>query len=360
MLKKLIVKNFRTHEDLIMELHPGVNVIWGLPGSGKTNILRTIDWMRTNKPKYDSVNSHFAKGAETKVEMEFDDGVVSLSKNPKSEEFVLNRRKSFSVTNRSIPEPIAQLINLSDVNIVNQLDPQFLITSTPGDVGQTINRITKIEKIDGWVNKLTTLINNSKWKIESLQAECETIDKELRVYDGIEDIEADITKYEDICQRFDDYSYSLSHLNELCEKTMALQRRITKLQTLDEGLIHSFNQMEELITGIALRESDLTSLTKIRTRYLAVLQKKNQIDDVLTEEANLIEVEGLLKEIESRMIVVETMRDYEMWNKKSINLSARLESKRADYIEAVRELGICPLCQNKITEKHIKELENSL
>ena len=128
MLKSLKAKNFRTHESLDMEFVPGVNVIYGLPQSGKTNILRMINWVVHNRPSGFNMHSHFAKDEKTEVELTFDNGAVNLTKTSKLTTYSASDGSSYSYTGKSVPEPLAALMNLSEININNQLDAPFLIT----------------------------------------------------------------------------------------------------------------------------------------------------------------------------------------------------------------------------------------
>ena len=50
MLEKIHLKNFKTYEDTVLEFSPGINVITGDTGQGKTNILLGINWVSKNRP----------------------------------------------------------------------------------------------------------------------------------------------------------------------------------------------------------------------------------------------------------------------------------------------------------------------
>lgn len=50
MFKKLALKNYKTHKDTVLEFSPGVNVITGDTGQGKTNILLSLAWVKDNRP----------------------------------------------------------------------------------------------------------------------------------------------------------------------------------------------------------------------------------------------------------------------------------------------------------------------
>jgi exonuclease SbcC len=181
MIKSLRLKQFRSHEDSCLEFSPGINVILGRSGCGKTNILRALIWLATNRPRGLAFRSRFAKkGLPTEVE-----AAVSPTSTPNGKQLVTNSesisltlRKStkgmavYSVGNTeltgfgsSVPEEVVELLDLNpELNIREQLDAPFLITSSPGEVAGVINRVTKLENVDKWVSQLTTRVNSTKKK----------------------------------------------------------------------------------------------------------------------------------------------------------------------------------------------------
>ena len=357
MLKNLLLKNFRSHEKLDMEFHPGVNVIWGLPGSGKTNIIRGIDWVVTDKPKYEKVHSHFAKekDKETSVEMVFDDGRVKLTKTPSTNEYSSDKSGSFSFTNQSVPTPIAHFLNINEINIGKQLDSHFLITATPGDAGQTINRITKIEKMDEWISKLTTKSNKTKWGFESLEAECETLEKELRQYDGLDELENQINEYTEICDTGSKLDQDIRYLESSISEMNTLLTNIQKLSSLN--LETDLLELVMMVQQHKDEDAEYLYLEKAVPLYRSILIKKNNADKLISE-INLDGLEEMIQKTDEESI--QLLQEFI-----STEASFRMKSnehaeKKKQYIQLIERLGVCPICQNKISPKHIKELEADL
>lgn len=58
MITKLILENFTTFDKLELDLSPGVNVIIGKNGTGKTHILKAIYSMLTTKKEYNTDSMH--------------------------------------------------------------------------------------------------------------------------------------------------------------------------------------------------------------------------------------------------------------------------------------------------------------
>jgi hypothetical protein len=331
-----------------------------LPGSGKTNILRAVDWIVTNKPKFERVHSHFSKDGNTSVTLEFDNGVAELIKTSKTNKFIIDNKQSFSFTGATVPEPIAKLLNMNEINISKQLDPHFLITSTPGDIGKTINRITKIEKIDSWISKLTTISNKTKWRVEELESDCVEIEKEISQYDGVEDLEKEITQYEKLCIQFDVTHTLLENLKRITKSLKFLNERISELQNLDEGLNAEFGYLKMIIQTQELVQERIVGLSSIYQQLQVVLKKQHRINDILLEEENLEGMDELLKDIEEKSAFQRAILQWDEYEYQIKVLTSTLGFKKKAYLDAIEELGVCPVCQNQISLEHIHNLGASL
>jgi len=71
MIKQLTIKNFQSHKKTKLEFSDGVNIIIGQSDSGKTAIIRALNWVVNNKPSGDSFRSHW--GGDTNVEITMED-----------------------------------------------------------------------------------------------------------------------------------------------------------------------------------------------------------------------------------------------------------------------------------------------
>ena len=72
MIQELKVKNYQSHKETSLTLHSGVNVIVGNPQNGKSALLRSLVWLKDNRPLGFRFNSWFSGNEPTEVEVRVD------------------------------------------------------------------------------------------------------------------------------------------------------------------------------------------------------------------------------------------------------------------------------------------------
>src|SRR5205823_906450 len=74
MLSRIRIENFRSCKDVLLDGLGSITALIGRNGSGKTNILRAIDWMARSATSTDSDPSHFIRrlsvGTKVTADME--------------------------------------------------------------------------------------------------------------------------------------------------------------------------------------------------------------------------------------------------------------------------------------------------
>ena len=143
-LKRIELINFQSHKYTDLYFDDKVNVIIGPSDSGKTAIIRAIKWVLFNEP---SGIDFIRKGTtESNVVLYFDDNLIikrgrSKSKNYYEITYPNGLEERFEGFGTKVPEEIIELTgiqkveldgnNLISLNISDQLESPFLLTSTP-------------------------------------------------------------------------------------------------------------------------------------------------------------------------------------------------------------------------------------
>jgi len=359
MLKKIKIKDFRSHENVELEFHPGVNVIYGLGQSGKTNILRAINWVVNNRPSGFNMHSHFSDDDSTMVELILDNGIVKLTKTSKLTTYLLNRDAKFSYTGKSVPEPITQLLNINEINISNQLDAPFLITDSPGEVGKVINRITKIEQVDNWIGRLTTLSNTSKSQIASLESDIQTLNSDLLKYEGLDEFELMIKFLDKVERVMERKRISLEDVKLKLNKWNDLQDYIGKLDI--EAIDSLFLNLTVIRTKLELSNSEITPLKdKVESAKELTIKIETLKRLLHNADKDLKELDSLEFKIQALKADKDILLEYVLRQKEVNAINKNLNRRKKEYFGLLTQLKTCPICGNNLTKDHLKDLEKAL
>jgi len=163
MIHKIQIQNFQSHKRSSLELSAGVNIIVGASDSGKTAIIRALRWLLWNRPGGDSFRSHW--GGDTSVTIDTSDYEISRSKG-KENLYTLGNTE-FKAFGTDVPEEIQQALNLNEINLQQQLDSPFLLTSSAGEVAAHFNRIAHLEDIGKGLKTAQSKIRELTQEIES-------------------------------------------------------------------------------------------------------------------------------------------------------------------------------------------------
>jgi exonuclease SbcC len=364
MLKRIKLKNFRSHKHTELQFHKGVNVIYGLGQSGKTNILRAINWVLYNRPSGFNIHSHFANVPETEVEIESTNGLILMVKNPKTTTYIVDNPElpepqTFTYTGKSVPELVTRILNINEINISNQLDAPFLITDSPGEVGKTINRITKVEQIDSWVSKLTTKVNSTRSKIEIYQEEINKSKQELTFYEGLDELESQINFFNKIEKVIENKESKIYRLDKILTQWHGLRLTIESIDIT--GLQELFDEVQELTNEIHTKQFQLNRILSLINHINENKELINELSTVIESiEPKFTEIETINKKLSYTMIKFKLIQNYCNQRDALNTFMQKTAQYKAEYLALIKELGICPVCKNSITEIHLKELTETL
>jgi DNA repair protein SbcC/Rad50 len=318
-IKSIRIKNFQSHEDVTLDLSPGVNVVIGNSGSGKTALIRALQWIATNRPLGFGFHSTFASDPATSVDLTMTDGmVVSLSKTGKQATYSITKDgKSvgeWTTPGTAVPDEVLQLLNLSDLNIQSQLDPPFLITDSPGEVGRTLNAVTRIEKVDGWVSHFASEITSRNRLVSTMEGEQELVEKKLEELSFVERADQDLRNLET----------KFSGLQSLLDRLARISAMIKQLEDLDLQISTLSNQ----VTSLNALDAEVSGMVK---KLEATSDQVSRLDALIESVQDLdLRINGLFKE--------------------------EVKGAEKALIGTLRNLGTCPLCESPLTEAAIKRM----
>lgn len=186
MLKTLRVQNYESHKDSLLNFHPGINTVIGDSDKGKSGIFRSIMAVTSNKMMELSHISKWIKGKdgsgkilsgeECRIELGMDNGTVTRIRSDKQNSYlVTGLDDSLDAVKKDVPEQVAKLVNMDDVNYQWQFDPPYFLGISAGQVAKELNKIVKIDVIDKYISVSKKKVRETETKIANEQAE---IDKQ--------------------------------------------------------------------------------------------------------------------------------------------------------------------------------------
>ena len=182
MLKTLELTNFQTHHHLIIDFDSNVTTIIGPSDEGKSAIKRAIEWVCLNQPAGNDFMNWDEGINNVSVALTTDLGTVIRSWNKGENLYILKypnkEPKEYKAFGRTVPEPIEQFLQMSDINFQGQHDQPFWFCNTAGEVSRNLNKIVNLDLIDVTLAKLDsqkrateTLFEDSAKRIERAKDE---------------------------------------------------------------------------------------------------------------------------------------------------------------------------------------------
>lgn len=281
MIKQIQIQNFESHEHTDIELSPGVNVFIGSTDNGKSGIIRALKWALANRPLGDSFRSHW--GGDTSVNITLEENInISREKGkaPKDNCYrISNIEKPLEAPGTTVPEPVAKLLNIDEINTQYQLDRPFLLLNTPGEVAKYLNKIVNWEAIDRAQSYMKTKKNDINREIKSKTYELEKKEESLKKYDYIEDFESDLKSLEKKNQTFISLKDKYTALYKSVQQIESIQKDIeaNKKNYPSEKEIDSYikktEQMEKLKDSYEALNSQVRKIETLKTQ-LSDMRKK--------------------------------------------------------------------------------------
>lgn len=312
-LASIALRNFQSHSDTRISLHPGFNVIVGSSDSGKSSLVRMINWVRLNRPLGFGYLRHGGKQIDT--EIAFDNGSVVQRERSKSVNKYttttvgsdgLPSKSTASVVGTDVPDSVASLFDLADYNVRGQHYGPYLLGEPAPVAAKKLHDISGIGEVDDAIAATKPLIaeanravDTGKANLKSLQQEMERLAHTELLSDGVVAAKAMLAE--------------LSQKQVACERLKGLAERAAIIQGEIDSSKPDIEKMQVLISTIGTKLASLETMKRQAGRLRATIQ------DVQSIQASL----------------------------KKCDDSLQVANKSFDVV--VKQLNSCPLCGGKIS-----------
>lgn len=372
MLKSLRIKNFRSHKKSLLEFVEGINIIVGMSNSGKTNIFRAFNWLRTNRPLGTRFISSFAKDKKEETEVE---AVFLTGKRTEGIRVKKSRKESlvysvfldgkqideFKKVKSDVPDKVLEILRVDNINLQAQLDQYFLIVSSPGEVGREINRIAHLENVDKWIKEFTSKINSTKKEIKSKEIEIEEKEIQLKQFPNINYLDKICSKAEK-CEK---------EIILIEEEISSLKAIIKEMEVMEEFLIplkpylnadKDIKKIEEFNFSISEVDKDIFDLGEL-IYMIENLKIENEKEINKCEEYVLLG-EDIKKEIlavDNNILKLNRLIEDLIGVEEDKNtIKKELVDNGELFLEVFKQAKKCPFCKSRLTEEEIDEISSSI
>lgn len=158
-IKTLELKDFQTHKKTLIDFSPFFNVIVGPTRSGKSSVVRALDFLYYNN-WYEDYQRFGSKQVEIKATLS-NGSVITRIKSKKVNKIIINtkgKEQRFESFGHSLPQEVINVLGIRPIeidakdpieaNIANQDDPLFLLYTTATERTKVLSRLSGLHWID--------------------------------------------------------------------------------------------------------------------------------------------------------------------------------------------------------------------
>lgn len=372
-IKRIELKNIRSHKDSVIDFPKSTVLLAGDIGSGKTSILLAIEFalfgFKRGELEGKTLLKHGCNLGKVRLIFEVDkkEYVVDREIIKKGQSYMQGtcslycEGKKEEIGVEELNKKITEILNLVDSKKKNMIYRFTVYTPQ-----EQMNRIMT-EKADNRLDIIRKLFNLDKYK---------RIKENLLIY--LRECRARIKNYKEKVADLEDLKKKMASMNEEVEK---IQTSIIKLKKDLGEVIESKKNKEEEINKSKERIEVLESKMIKYKEALAKMNEKNKIFSEIVGEIKRIEA-GMKEKEEEKMKrkkidlikksaeieekleveykVIEKLRNQREQFIKEEYLNKKIIEETLKNIEESRNLNICPKCKQKVSEEHKRRVVNEM
>jgi len=332
-----------------------VNIITGQSNSGKSSIIRSIWWIKDNKPSGASMVSFWNRGksgkqvSKTFVSLDTENTSIKREKsddlNGYSVKLGKEKGKRLEAIGQGQLDEIVKALNFSDINIQYQFDRPFLLDESSSEVARIFNRVIHLDIIDTvqaraelFRRQTNTTINQTEESIKKLEIDLERfnwIEKAEKLQISLDTVVKDIPAKEKYSDSLSEQIYHYKIFEKAAQKKDVLMSALSFIEKIEAlyteimdtsvkrgKLTESLNEFKE--------QESIVKKSEIAKQADSFIFSLDKIQDQLNEkEKNFKKISETIENFKS-----------EIYNMKEQN------RKEEEYIKLLPK--VCPLCGSKL------------
>lgn len=363
MLKSMDIVNFQSHADTHIDFSPGITVIVGSSDSGKSVIVRVLEWLRTNRPLG---NAFIRKGTDScKVTLQNVAGDnICREKGKGINQYIVNGElykalKSDKTLKSDVPVQVSEALNLSDINVQHQLDQHFLVLETPGKTARYINNITKLEDADTLLANINGDIRKSTSLCEELEIGIKYLDKQLAdpIFGMLGDVECLINKRSVLVEEYKSAEDLIDLIVDVLSKLEVIDLSVSKVDKvlcLEQPILDVGKTVYDLSEDIGSLVDDILWLHNCLVSYVEVAVDLRICCSVLDREESclLLLEEGVglgadyIKYNDELTSIISICDGLLTVDVGLCTVESDIKIAEAEREDLISNMSTCPLCES--------------
>lgn len=411
MIKKVLLKNWRSHLESEFNFTTGTNALVGVLGSGKTSILNgicfglfgTFPELQSKKLKLDEIimRKPFEKDrAEVEVHFEVDGKNYSVKR-------IIEKKKGTTYSelrenSKLIEAPNAQRVTQLVEKILkinydlfskaiyseqNALD--YFLTIPKGKRMKKIDELLMIDKFENARANAVAIANKFEDRKIGKESAVEQMDEE-EIREKLKEIkkslENSLREKENYIKNLKEISVSKEKIEKEVKELKEIREEIEKLEKEEKGIESALEEISEIVKSLeesikGKKKEDVEKrleeikdkIEKIEEELKEKQKKYKEFNSLISRSKGELEfikkekIEKLEKEIEKGLILEKeyenlVKEDFEKRLKEEKEVYEKLISEIEGSSQKIRDLReiverlssverICPLCESKISEE---------
>jgi len=365
-IEKLELKDFQKHKHLVINFTNGVNVIVGETGTGKSCVMRAIDWLFFPfELKGDVVRKENSKKTSVKVWLS-NGSIIERLKSDSVNRYIIGEgedKQEYNAVGKVLPKEVkeALLVNYIDIdgerlilNISNQIALPFLLDKSGSFRMKLFNLMTGnhiTDKVMQDYNKNSLRLNRQQKTEEELIEEYNKnlIEAEMIVAEKqIKKIEFK-KQYDKIKTKEEIYDNLVEINTEQKKKKKEIQETELKLKKYENRLAWEIVEyLKKTINKYTILKEYQLKLSYV---YQGIGDTKEGLGDIKIPKIDTRDLKDkcdVLNKIEDLKIKLEIKRlatECETEKMKEINKEVKESEQKLKDLKD--KLGICPFCKRK-------------
>uniref|UniRef100_A0A832EKP3 Rad50/SbcC-type AAA domain-containing protein n=1 Tax=Desulfacinum infernum TaxID=35837 RepID=A0A832EKP3_9BACT len=287
MIHRLVIQNFMTHKNTVLDLHRGVTVLTGPNNTGKSAVVEAIRCVAENPPSAQLIRHGASKAV---VRLELDDGTrIQWERTAGAALYKVlfpdGTEETYAKVGRgAVPDDIRRLLRLHsletdagpiDVHIGNQRTPIFLLDQSGSQAAGFFAASTEAEYLLAMQQLLKERAAQAQRDRRRLQETIQAIDKNLQAFDALPTVAQAMQEAEGLYARLEVLRRAIPALNIVIQQAETLRDRCRTLSRTSQSL-------ENLHTPPPLHETTplLVDLQKLE-KTIRLLKKTDYAADTL-------------------------------------------------------------------------------